>query len=251
MSSFFHGFERPSLLAWALGVSVLAILLALGTWQLQRLGWKADLLEQIARQQSEPPSPLPSPLSPQEAADWVFRPVKVSGAVAAPRTLALGPRTLGGRVGVHLVTAVRQEGQVVFVNLGWAPPDATWEPPEGPLTLTGTAFLPETGGSFTPDNQPERDQWFTLAPGEMAKALGLEDPSPIWISADAGTLPNVRPGAFPVGGQGRIDLPNNHLNYALTWYSLALVFVIMFALRHRRGASTAHPAASDGQAGEP
>jgi surfeit locus 1 family protein len=81
-------------------------------------------------------------------------------------------------------------------------------------------------GRFTPDNVPKNNFWFYVDLPAMASYAGLE-PLATWY-VEAGDFPN--PGGFPVGGQPKVDLPNDHLEYAVTWYSLALVLFVIYLI---------------------
>jgi surfeit locus 1 family protein len=95
---------------------------------------------------------------------------------------------------------------------------------EGEVTITGLVRAPEKRGWFVPDNDPAQNRWFVRDPAAMANANGLERVAPFYVEADA--TPN--PGGWPKGGQTRLTLPNNHLQYAITWFGIALTLVGVF-----------------------
>ena len=84
---------------------------------------------------------------------------------------------------------------------------------------------PETRGAFMPENDPSRNQWFVRRPDEIAKAKGLTRVAPFLIDAD----PMPSPAGWPKGGQTRLSMSNDHLQYALTWFGLALTLAAVFA----------------------
>jgi surfeit locus 1 family protein len=98
--------------------------------------------------------------------------------------------------------------------------------PAGPQQVEGLLRLQQAGKSswFVPDNVPAQGEWFSLDIDAMAKAAGITDPLPFTIDADG--TPN--PGGYPVGGQTPLDLPNNHLQYAITWYLMAVALVVVY-----------------------
>jgi len=99
----------------------------------------------------------------------------------------------------------------------------------GTVTVEGVLRLPRTPGLFAPANRPERGEWYWVDVAAMARAAGVTA-LPILIEAgDAGN-----PGGLPIGGQTRVDIPNNHLQYALTWYSLAVILTVIAFLFWRR-----------------
>ena len=216
----------------------LAILIGLGTWQLQRKAWKESLVQQIeTRAYGEPGSILPE----SEWAGWradqdEFRKVRVTGTflhdLEAPvYGLAPGTRQGAPLQGYYIITPLRlTSGPIVMINRGFVPTDlknpATRKQaqPDAEVTITGLVRAPEARTAFTPNDDPARNLWFTRNPQAIAEARGLESVAPFLIDADA--TPN--PGGWPRGGQTQLTLPNNHLQYALTWYGLALTLVGVF-----------------------
>jgi surfeit locus 1 family protein len=83
-----------------------------------------------------------------------------------------------------------------------------------------------------PDNRPDLNYWFWVDIPAMSAAAGLDHVAPYYIDADA--TPN--PGGWPKGGVTRLTLPNNHLQYAITWFSLAVALIVIYVLFHRRQA---------------
>nr|WP_246736230.1 SURF1 family protein [Enterovirga sp. DB1703] len=229
----------------------MAILLALGFWQLERKAWKEGLLSSIDARAFGEPVPVP------QEADWPswsadrdeFRRVRLSGTFLHDREVQLHGLAEERRgqplQGFYVFTPLRQaEGSIVMVNRGFVP-TALRDPAKraaaqqgGEVTVTGLLRNPERRGWFVPANDPVRDEWFVRSIAEMASARGLSRVAPFYVDADA--TPN--PGGWPRGGQTRIRLPNDHLGYALTWFGLALTLVGVFAAFAWR---RLHPASGD------
>ena len=217
----------------------LAILIGLGTWQLQRKAWKEDLLQQIeTRAYGEPGAILPE----SEWAGWradqdEFRKVRVTGTFlhdleAHVYGLAPGTRQGAPLQGYYIITPLRlATGGIVMINRGFVPTDLkspatrSQSQPQGEVTITGLVRAPESRNIFTPNDDPARNLWFARNPQAIAQARGLENVAPFLIDADA--TPN--PGGWPRGGQTPLTLPNNHLQYAVTWYGIALTLIAVFA----------------------
>jgi surfeit locus 1 family protein len=219
-------------------LAALAVLIGLGTWQMQRKAWKEGLIAQIeTRSHAEP-----GPIVPEAGwAGWradadEFRRVRVTGTFLheheAP-VYGLAPGERGAPLqGYYLFTPLRlADGALVFVNRGFVPTelrDPASRPesqPQGEVTVTGLVRAPEKTGWFRPEDAPAQNRWFTRDPQAMAAAMGLLRVAPFYVEADA--TPN--PGGWPRGGQTRLELPNNHLQYALTWYGIALTLLGVFA----------------------
>jgi surfeit locus 1 family protein len=233
-----------SLLAPGLAALVaLAILLGLGTWQLQRLAWKEDLIRQVdTRARGEPGAIVPPSdwLRWQAAADE-FRRVRLTGVFLHEHETPVHGLASGQRgapeQGFYLMTPLRlPDGAIVMVNRGFVPTglrDPAARPgsqPAGEVTVAGLVRAPEARTWFTPDDAPAQNSWFTRDPGAIAAARGLAPAAPFYVEADA--TPN--PGGWPRGGQFRLEIPNNHLQYALTWFGIALTLVGVFAAFARR-----------------
>lgn len=211
------------------------LLLGLGTWQIQRLHWKEGLIAERQGALHAAPVALPSTLS--DARELEFHPVKAEGEFLNQDELYLNAQSLRGAQGFHVITPFRlMDGSILLVDRGFVPTDreapATRQASErqGRVTVTGLLRLPEKKGWFTPDNEPQRNSWFWIDLPAMAKAAGLAQVLPFYIDADA--TPN--PGGWPEGGQTITDLPNNHLQYAITWYALALALVVVYIRFARR-----------------
>jgi surfeit locus 1 family protein len=224
----------------------LAILVALGVWQLERRAWKDGLSQTIAaRAYGEPGG-----IAPEASwADWrasvdEFRRVQIKGRFLhqfeAP-VHGLMPGQRGSSQGYYLFTPLEMaDGALVVVNRGFVPielRDPALRPAgqvAGDVTVTGLVRAPERQGWFVPENDPAQNRWFLRDPAAIAAAHDLARVAPFYIDADA----TENPGGWPRGGQTRLALPNNHLQYALTWFGLALTLVGVFAawsLRRLRG----------------
>lgn len=193
-----------------------AILLALGVWQVQRLAWKEDVLADIDARISAAPVPLPAAPDPQ--ADRLL-PVKVSGDLTdeALRVLASIKR-VGA---VHRIIGVLEtDGRRVLVDMGYVnalTPDAGATP--GAVTVTGNLYWPDEVDSFTPE--PGDGLWFARDVPAMAAALATE---PVLIVARGVSPADPAVTPLPVDTSA---IPNDHLEYAITWFSLAVVWAGM------------------------
>jgi surfeit locus 1 family protein len=217
----------------------LVLLLGLGTWQVQRLHWKEGLIAERAAAVSGVPVAMPKTLAEARAVE--FHRVRAAGRFLNDRELHLHATTAAGEVGYHVVTPLALDGGgTVLVDRGFvperllAPAGRAEANPTGAVTVTGLLRLAPDGKPswFTPDNRPDRNEWFYVDIAAMAQAAALSYALPFYVDADA--TPN--PGGFPLGGQTVLDLPNNHLQYAITWYALAGALVIVYIqLLRRRG----------------
>ncbi|HVL72871.1 MAG TPA: SURF1 family protein [Beijerinckiaceae bacterium] len=214
----------------------LAILLGLGTWQLQRGAWKQEIVAQIQARAYGDPVPVAGERDFQRLAGEEYRRVRLAGVFLHDREAHVHGLMAAQRgqpvQGFYVLTPLRlADGSHVIVNRGFVPTEL--RDPErraagqiaGEVEVVGLVRAPEARGWFVPADEPARNRWFTRDPLAVAKAQGLARPAPFLVDADA--TPN--PGGWPRGGQTRLDIPDNHLQYALTWFGLALTLVGVFA----------------------
>ncbi|MCM2294492.1 SURF1 family protein [Allorhizobium sp. BGMRC 0089] len=225
-------------------LSVLAVLVGLGTWQLQRLAWKEGLLAEIESRRHEPPLTVEAVarmVTERKPVD--YRAMTATGTFQHDkerRFLA----TYDGRPGFYIYTPLTlADGYILFVNRGFVP-DERKDPfsrhegqVAGSVTIHGLA-REKLGGkpsALVPDNDPARNIFYWKDLDTMAASVGLDQAKILPFFLDAG--PEPVPGGLPIGGVTQIDLPNNHLQYALTWYGLALALLVVCLLswlRRRR-----------------
>jgi surfeit locus 1 family protein len=213
------------------------VLLGLGTWQVERLFWKQGLIAQ--RQAAVTAAPVDLPPSLEAARLLEYHRVRVTGRFANDRELFLGATSPDGRPGYQVITPLRRaDGSNLLINRGFIPqerkaPDSRAAGElDGDVAVTGLLRLPPSGRPhwFIPANSAERNYWLYVDVPAMAQAAHLDGVLPFYVDADA--RPN--PGGLPVGGQTLIDLPNDHLQYALTWYALAVGLAVIYILFIRR-----------------
>ncbi len=233
-------------LPWLLLAAALlcALFTALGAWQVQRLGWKKDLIARVqARMQA-------APVQPPAAAEWEalqgtpsafeYRRLRLEGEfLHADEALVQATTALGA--GFWVLTPLRlADGSLVLVNRGFVPParrdPATRgaAPPDGQVTVTGPLRITEPGGGFLRDNAPQEDRWHSRDVAAIAATRGLPAArvAPYFVDAEA-----TPAGQWPVGGLTVLRFSDNHRVYALTWFGLALMVLgaAVFLLRSTPG----------------
>ena len=239
----------PTLIA----VIGLAILLALGAWQLDRLAWKTDLLDRIAERLEAPVVPLPAMITDPPA--WDYARVSVTGRFVGDRALPLLGRIHQVRPGAHMLTpfarSLGPEGgdrpAPILVNRGWVPLETIhqYSRLEGdlatgdPITMSGVLRLPSGPGWVTPANDPDANEWFWIDIPEMARVADLGTVMPLILIPDPPLASGAAfgpDGVSPVPVEVRVTIPNNHLKYALTWFGLAAVLMAVYVISQTRKA---------------
>ena len=224
-----------------------AILVGLGIWQLDRKVWKEHLIATIEARLSQTPQELPPRTAwpTLAAADNEYRRVAfpaefLPGEEALVYTAGSAFRPDVEGPGYWVFAAARLAGgSVVLVDRGFISLDrkdsakraAT---PQGIIDIVGVMRWPEARGLFTPADEPQNNIWFARDPDAMAKAHKWPAPAPFYVEQES----PVPEGRLPLPGKLVVALPDNHLQYAITWFGLALglagVYVVWLA-RHIAG----------------
>lgn len=218
---------RRLLIPTLVALPMLAVLLALGIWQLDRLAWKTDLLARIDGAEAAAPTPLIDPPEP-----WTR--VVATGRFDHSREAQLGIEVRGNVLGTHLVVPLLREGRPpLLVDRGWVPLDrgAARTRPEGEQRVVGYIRPGERAGWFAASDDPASRRFYTADPAAIGAVLGIAAPAPYLLVA----LGEQRD--FPLPGRAMPRPPNNHLGYAITWFGLALSLIgvfLVFAWRRLR-----------------
>ncbi|WP_170769998.1 SURF1 family protein [Ruegeria lacuscaerulensis] len=212
------------------GLAGLGVLLSLGVWQVQRLAWKEGVLAEIDSRIAADPVDLPSSVS--EDTDK-YLPVTISGDMEPGEIHVLvSVKQVGA--GYRIIQSFSTEDRTILVDRGFVPTTAKLvERLTGPMTVTGNLHWPDEIDSYTPEPDIDSNIWFARDVPNLAAALGAE---PILLIARSETDPGVTP--LPVDTAG---IPNDHLQYAITWFGLALVWAAMtgyFLWRNRAPAQS-------------
>jgi surfeit locus 1 family protein len=223
-----------------LAIPAFIVLVGLGTWQVQRKAWKEGLIAALTERLAAPPTALPA------AKDWQnldpasdeYRRVTFSaqfdnaaealvyGAASAFRPDVSGP-------GYWVFTPARLlDGSLVIVNRGFVPEDRR-DPKlrsdgqiSGAVKIAGAMRWPDPRHWFTPNDDAAHNLWFSRDPQAIAAAKALGAVAPFFIEQET----PVPPGGLPQPGKLVVSLPDNHLQYAITWYGLAAALVVVFVI---------------------
>jgi surfeit locus 1 family protein len=224
---------RPTLWPTLFSVPALLVLVALCIWQVQRLHWKEGLIAE--RELRVAAEPIALPAVGADPAGLEYRRVRLEGSFLHDKELYLGARSMNGNPGYQILTPFAlANGGLVLVDRGWVPierkaPESRAEGQvAGPQTIDGIVRLPPGQAWMQPDNEPGKNMWFFVDLPAMATVAGAQIRTDLYV--DAGPAEN--PGKYPVGGQTRIEIPNDHLQYAITWGLLALALLVIYVAYH-------------------
>lgn len=223
----------------------LVILIGLGVWQLDRKVWKENLITTLNTRLGRAPEDLPPRASwaqlredKEEFRRVVFPAEFLDGEEALVYTAGspLRPDVKGPGYWVF-APARLAGGSIILVNRGFVPADRkdpgtrTEGAPHGTVDIVGVLRWPETRNSFTPADDPKNNVWFLRDSNSIAKFKTWATAAPFYIDQE-GPVPA---GALPKPGKLEVRLPDNHLQYAITWFGLALalagVFIVWLARR--------------------
>jgi len=225
---------RPYFWLSVCAVPALIILLMLGSWQVHRLNWKTDLIDEYRARAFGPAMALPD--ADISLDGFRFQRLALSGRFLNDREIYLNGRTYEGNAGFHVITPFQaDDGRIVFVNRGWVS-EAYRLPSARPFSISDEVQTiqtiiraPQRKGYFVPENEPERGFWFTINPAEIASFQKIDG------AITSFYLDQIRSGeviTLPIAADLKVDVPNAHLNYALTWYGIALSLIGVYIAYH-------------------
>jgi len=232
---------RPArqLVAAVLALFFFCVFCALGTWQVERRSWKLQLIARVEARVHAPPVAAPGPAQwpTVTAAGAEYRHVAASGRFLNEASTPVQALTELGS-GYWILTPLRlDDDSIVIVNRGFLAGDrrpavGATGGPQTTVTVTGLLRMSEPNGGFLRRNEPATDQWYSRDVEAIAKARGLGRVAPYFIDADRSAGPTDA-AVTPVGGLTVIAFHNNHLLYAITWYTLALMIPAAIGLARR------------------
>jgi len=224
---------RPTLIPTLFTIPALIVLVTLGTWQLHRLQWKEAIIAEITQQKSLPVMNLNSA---NNTDGLQYRLVQVTGELLPDKNIFLytGPKEFKGEAGYDIFSPLKMaDGLTVLIDRGWIPESkkhaSDWQQ-SGPVTIVGTFMKGEKKALFTPDNNLQKNIWFWIDLSAIREYLKMDIPN-FYIMQAEGKDKN----ALPIGRSFSVDrIRNDHLQYAITWYSAALSLLVIYFLYHRK-----------------
>jgi surfeit locus 1 family protein len=211
-----------------------ALLVWLGVWQLERLQWKLGLIAEMNNNMASAPIDLDAAIALGDSAQ--YRPVALAGRFENSKEVYVYTTGPNGVPVYHILTPFMLAGdRSVLVDRGIvptalrAPASRPGSEPNGTVHLVGIWRTPDEPGPFTPAPDLKHRVWFARDLTGIARTENLKFAAPVILEAKGSTASGV----WPRGGQTRVDLPNDHLQYAMTWFLLAGALVVIYLVYHR------------------
>ena len=217
----------------ALIFSLLAmiILLSLGTWQLERLRWKSHIISTINKQISLSPREINASVI-NDIKNYNYRRIKLEGTYIYNKNITIYSKVLNGKVGRHLIIPFKTKFGYILINKGFIPKDyninVAFAENAKNISINGIVKFQQKINYFTPKNNLITNEWYYINLDEISKFLNIPLMDFYLIEEDN---PKER---YPVGSQYNLKVPNDHLQYAITWFSLAIALSIFMHLLWRK-----------------
>ncbi|WP_278394967.1 SURF1 family protein [Sphingobium yanoikuyae] len=219
---------------FTIGLTLIALILfsglcALGSWQVYRLAWKRDLIARVDARIHAAPVPAPRSIT----SDDEYRRVTASGRFLHDKAVLTQAVTVRGPGFWVMTPLVTDAGFTLMVNRGFVPQDnrTRYSRPQGKVQIVGLLRLTEPKGGFLRSNDPAAGRWYSRDVAAIAAAQHVAPPVADYF-VDAGA--NCAPDTAPVGGLTVVRFPNNHLQYAITWFILAAMVAGAYIFLMRR-----------------
>lgn len=207
------------------------ILLSLGTWQLERLRWKSHIISNINKQISLSPREINASVI-NDIKNYNYRRIKLEGTYIYNKNITIYSKVLNGKVGRHLIIPFKTKFGYILINKGFIPKDynidVAFAENAKNISINGIVKFQQKINYFTPKNNLITNEWYYINLDEISKFLNIPLLGFYLIEEDN---PKER---YPVGSQYNLKVPNDHLQYAITWFSLAIALSIFMHLLWRK-----------------
>lgn len=233
----------PSLFTFA----GMAVLCGLGIWQIQRLEWKTAMIEALNTEYSR--DATQNIITGHDLADYETTkkkdtPLAVRGTITGnydlSKQILVGTRFYDNLPGKHVLTPLQMDdGTWLLVNRGWVsqswkPADEVNPPPTGAVSVTGLLRRPTERNPFTPDNKPLKDEWYYPDLEEIADVKNMPGTIHEYIMHVEKNEENGNTADYPIAETAKPVLDNNHLQYAIFWFSMTGILFVIYVLRFLR-----------------
>ncbi|WP_440618961.1 SURF1 family protein [Candidatus Pelagibacter sp. HIMB1493] len=196
---------------------IILVLLSLGFWQLYRLSWKLDLINQIENSLKIEPVEL------QNVEKKNYLRIKTSGQIDFEKQIYLYNLNETGKPGFEVINPIKIGNEDYLINRGWISFNQKNKPEINVVdqkNIIGTLMLQSKSSSFKPKNEVDKNYWFTLDREDILKFTGKNFSN--YIIYLNGNYENPRPRVITA------KISNNHKKYAITWFSMAISILLIY-----------------------
>ena len=226
---------KPSVWLTIFALPSFLILIILGSWQVQRLNWKSELISNYNNNFQQAPITVKELFKDRK--NNKYRRTVIYGEYDHANEIQIIGKTYEGNAGFHIITPfILENNEIIYINRGWVPKKYSdrktrkFSLLEDKVRVEGLVRLPQKKGYFVPENEPGNGFWFTIIPEELNRHLNIIGEKEFYIDE----LNIDEKLKLPMPANGKVQVPNNHLQYAITWYSLALGLLIVYFAWHRQ-----------------
>jgi len=217
-----------------LGITLFSLIISLicfclSGWQVKRLFWKSDLIDSLELAYKSSPTNINNLYA--DLQEFKYKKILVEGTFIN-KNMYLEPRFYNGQVGFNLVSPfLLKDGRVILIDRGWVREKKFFnDGNEKNVFLQG--ILKKSGNTnfFTPANVPKDNSWFYVDILQMSEYVGLNLINGVFLELiNENDFNN-----YPITKDPKAELPNNHLQYAITWTILGFIFLVMNYIYLRR-----------------
>ncbi|MCH2540788.1 MAG: SURF1 family protein [Alphaproteobacteria bacterium] len=205
------------------------ICFSLSIWQVKRLEWKKNLISNIEKAYNS--DSININVLSGDLRNFKFKNVYLEGTFINEKSMFLGPRVNKDQVGYHLITPfLLKDGRYILTNRGWLKEIIKIREPNKEYLIKGILKESDIKNIFTPKNNMEKNLWFYISTDEMSKFAGLRLVDNIFVDL-IGSNPNHK---LTIINSSTPKIVNNHLQYAITWAILGLLFLVMNYIYSKR-----------------
>ena len=209
----------------------LTVLISLGTWQLERLRWKTEIISSMNEKIMLPLIEINTSVI-NNIKNYNYRRIKLNGYFLYDNQITIYSKILDGKVGRHLIIPFKTKFGNILINRGFVPEDyildKDTEKEFKNVLITGRVKFQQKINYFTPKNNLLGNEWYYINLDEISTYFNISLNDFYLIEE------NNLNDKYPVGSQFIINIPNDHLQYAITWFSLAIVLSIFIHLLWRK-----------------
>ena len=205
------------------------ICFSLSIWQVKRLEWKKNLISNIEKAYNS--DSININVLSGDLRNFKFKNVYLEGTFINEKSMFLGPRVNKDQVGYHLITPfLLKDGRYILTNRGWLKEIIKIREPNKEYLIKGILKESDIKNIFTPKNNMEKNLWFYISTKQMSEFSEIKLVDNIFVDL-IGSNPNDK---LTIINSSIPKIVNNHLQYAITWAILGLLFLVMNYIYSKR-----------------